>query len=103
MSPPLLVALNIRAGFVFGTTALPFLFYYWFFLPETKGLVIFLTFRLEWDTDKSRRAAAEIDELFERKIPAWRWATTETAIEHQMREAVLVRGVPGGEPNAKAV
>lgn len=34
------------------------------------------------------RSAAEIDELYERRIPAWRWATTTTAAEEQMREVL---------------
>ena len=39
---------------------------------------------------RRRRAAAEIDELWERKIPAWRWAKTETVIEQQMHAVVEV-------------
>ena len=37
-----------------------------------------------------RRAASEIDELYERSIPAWRWNKTETYIEQQMRAVVAV-------------
>lgn len=40
----------------------------------------------------SRRSAAEIDELYENKIPAWRWAETKTAAEEQLRAYVEVRG-----------
>ncbi|GFZ44385.1 hypothetical protein JCM24511_02107 [Saitozyma sp. JCM 24511] len=69
--PPMLVALNLRAGFIFGATSLPICIFFWYFLPETKG-----------------RAAAEIDELFERRIPAWRWGRTTTIVEEQMRNAV---------------
>jgi SP family general alpha glucoside:H+ symporter-like MFS transporter len=47
----------------------------WLYVPETKG-----------------RAAAEIDELYERKIPAWRWSKTATAAEQQMHAAVEARG-----------
>ncbi|KAM5368279.1 hypothetical protein ACJZ2D_009645 [Fusarium nematophilum] len=36
----------------------------WFLVPETKG-----------------RTFAELDELFERKIPAWRFANTKTAVQ----------------------
>ena len=67
----MLVHLNLRAGFIFGATSSPICIFFWFFLPETKG-----------------RAAAEIDELFERKIPAWRWSKTTTLVEDQMRAAV---------------
>ena len=39
-----------------------------------------------------RRSAAEIDELYERKIPAWRWSKTVTAAEEQMHAVVQVKG-----------
>jgi uncharacterized protein (DUF342 family) len=42
----------------------------------------------------SRRSAAEIDELYERKIPAWRWESTVTEGEEVMRAAVAQKGVP---------
>ena len=38
------------------------------------------------------RSAAEIDELYERKIPAWRWSKTITAVEEQMHVVVQVKG-----------
>jgi hypothetical protein len=38
------------------------------------------------------RSAAEIDELYERKIPAWRWSKTVTAAEEQMQAVVQVKG-----------
>ena len=38
------------------------------------------------------RSAAEIDELYERKVPAWRWAETVTSAEEQMRVVVAVKG-----------
>lgn len=38
------------------------------------------------------RSAAEIDELYERKIPAWRWEKTVTAAEEQMHVVVQVKG-----------
>jgi len=38
------------------------------------------------------RSAAEIDELYERKIPAWRWSRTTTAAEGQMHAVVEVKG-----------
>lgn len=38
------------------------------------------------------RSAAEIDELYERKIPAWRWSTTVTAAEEQMHVVAQVKG-----------
>ena len=72
--PPMLTNLNIRSGFIFGATSLPISVFMWFFLPETKG-----------------RAAAEIDELFERKIPAWKWAKTKTVVEEQMMSAAASR------------
>lgn len=40
----------------------------------------------------TRRSAAEIDELYERKIPAWRWKDTVTNAEEQMHAVVQVKG-----------
>lgn len=76
--PPLLTALNTRAAFVFGATSLPCAIFFWYYLPETKG-----------------RSVAEIDELYERHIPAWRWAETETEAERQMRAAVKAKADVG--------
>ncbi|GFZ52130.1 hypothetical protein JCM24511_09903 [Saitozyma sp. JCM 24511] len=69
--PPLLTHLGIRAAFVFGATSLPFMIFFWYFLPETKG-----------------RSVSEIDELYEQHVPAWRWAKYETEAERQMRAVV---------------
>ena len=33
-------------------------------------------------------AAAEIDELFERRVPAWRWSTATAEVEDEMRTVV---------------
>lgn len=59
-----------KIGFFFaGTTALmliPVIFYY----PETKG-----------------RTYAEIDELYERGIPAWRFSTTKTRAQEEIENA----------------
>lgn len=38
------------------------------------------------------RSAAEIDELYERRIPAWRWSKTVTEAEQRMQTVVLVKG-----------
>ena len=35
-----------------------------------------------------RRAIAEIDELFERQIPAWKWDQTRTYAEEQLSHVV---------------
>lgn len=35
----------------------------------------------------ARRSSAEIDELFERKIPAWKWKSTVTEVETQLATA----------------
>ncbi|KAL1409207.1 hypothetical protein Q8F55_006040 [Vanrija albida] len=69
-TPPMLVRLNIRAGFVYGGASLLISIFVWFYLPETRG-----------------RAPAEIDELYERGIPAWRWAKTKTFVEEQAEQA----------------
>lgn len=41
------------------------------------------------------RSAAEIDELYERKIPAWRWSKTVTHVEEQMQAAVEASAAQG--------
>lgn len=41
--------------------------------------------------DICRRSAAEIDELYERKIPAWRWSKTVTVAEEQMHVVLQVK------------
>lgn len=38
-----------------------------------------------------RRSAAEIDELYETKVPAWRWKNTVTQVEKQLQAALQVR------------
>lgn len=43
-------------------------------------------------TDIRRRSAAEIDELYEKKVPAWRWSKAVTTSEVEMRAAVAARG-----------
>ncbi|ORX37529.1 general substrate transporter [Kockovaella imperatae] len=73
-TPPLLLALNVRAGFVYGAFSVPCCIVMWFFIPETRA-----------------RSAAEIDELYEKRIPAWRWSKTVTDAELQMRKAVAAR------------
>jgi len=73
----MLLALNVKAAFVYGAFSVPLCVLMWLYLPETKG-----------------RSAAEIDELYERKIPAWRWSKTVTAVEEQMHAAVqLAAGI----------
>ncbi len=60
----MLTAIGTRAGFVFGGTSVPIAICIWLFLPETSG-----------------RAIAEIDELFEKHVPAWRWKKTTTDVQ----------------------
>lgn len=74
-TPPMLLALSVKAGFVYGAFSVPICIFFWFYLPETKS-----------------RSAAEIDELYERKIPAWRWSNTVTAAEGQMHAVIQVKG-----------
>lgn len=35
-----------------------------------------------------RRSAAEIDELFEDKVPAWRWSKTVTSVEEELKRTM---------------
>ncbi|KEF55030.1 uncharacterized protein A1O9_08683 [Exophiala aquamarina CBS 119918] len=74
-TPPMLLALSLKTGFVYAAFSVPICVILWIYLPETKG-----------------RSAAEIDELYERKIPAWKWSRTRTAAEGQMHAVVEVKG-----------
>ncbi|KAK3175823.1 hypothetical protein K4F52_009956 [Lecanicillium sp. MT-2017a] len=74
-TPPMLLALSLKTGFVYAALSVPTCILMWLYIPETKG-----------------RSAAEIDELYERKIPAWRWSKTITAAEEQMQAVVQVKG-----------
>ncbi|KAJ5825160.1 hypothetical protein N7474_002298 [Penicillium riverlandense] len=82
-TPPMLLALGIKAGFVYGAFSIPICILMWLYLPETRS-----------------RSAGEIDELYERKVPAWRWSETVTAAEEQMQLVVQVKGV--GDKNLMA-
>jgi len=70
-APPLLGVANIRAAFLFAGLSMPVAVMLWFFLPETRA-----------------RAVAEMDELFEKRIPAWRTSKYVTEAEKQL-ERVL--------------
>lgn len=73
-TPPMLLALDVRTAFIYGAFSVPTCICMWLFIPETKG-----------------RSTAEIDELYEKKIPAWRWAKTTTAVEEQLQAALRLR------------
>jgi SP family general alpha glucoside:H+ symporter-like MFS transporter len=45
------------------------------------------------------RSAAEIDELYEKHVPAWRWSSTVTEVETQMHAAIQIRGIGGKTVN----
>ncbi|KJR83634.1 Hexose transporter [Sporothrix schenckii 1099-18] len=55
---------GLKTGWFYAGVGLPFAAGMWLLIPETAG-----------------RSAAELDELFERKINPWRFAKTETAIQ----------------------
>lgn len=76
----MLLALDLKTAFVYGAFSVPICVCMWLFVPETKG-----------------RSAAEIDELYENKVPAWRWSKTVTAVEEQLQAALRVRA--GEKPN----
>ena len=42
--------------------------------------------------DRCSRSSAEIDELYERKIPARHWAKTVTEAETHMRATIAIKG-----------
>ncbi|KAH8881094.1 MFS general substrate transporter [Thozetella sp. PMI_491] len=74
-TPPMLLALDLKTGFVYGAFSIPICILMWLYLPETKS-----------------RSAAEIDELYERKIPSWRWSKTVTTAEEQMHVLIQAKG-----------
>ncbi|RAO72321.1 uncharacterized protein BHQ10_008333 [Talaromyces amestolkiae] len=84
-TPPMLLALSLKTGFVYGAFSVPICVLMWLYLPETRS-----------------RSVSEIDELYERNIPAWRWSKTVTAAEEQMRLVVELKGVGTMEGEAKA-
>ncbi|CAG7915558.1 unnamed protein product [Penicillium olsonii] len=55
---------NLKTGWFYAGIGLPFVVGMWLLIPETAG-----------------RSAAELDELFERKIKPWRFHKTETATQ----------------------
>lgn len=71
----MLLHMSVKAGFVYGAFSVPLCIIMWLYVPETKG-----------------RSAAEIDELYERKVPAWRWSRTRTNAEVQMEAVVQLKG-----------
>ena len=71
----MLLHMSLKAGFVYGAFSVPICIIMWLYVPETKG-----------------RSAAEIDELYERKVPAWRWSRTRTDAKAQMEAVVQLKG-----------
>ncbi|KAM5341283.1 hypothetical protein ACJ41O_014314 [Fusarium nematophilum] len=59
---------GLKTGWFFAGTGLPFTIAMWLLIPETAG-----------------RSAAELDELFERKIKPWRFHKTVTATERLVK------------------
>ncbi|KAF4969545.1 hypothetical protein FSARC_3228 [Fusarium sarcochroum] len=59
---------GLKTGWFYGGVGLPFVVGMWFLIPEVAG-----------------RSAAELDELFERKIKPWRFHKTETATERLVK------------------
>ncbi|SCO76681.1 probable maltose permease (MalP) [Fusarium oxysporum] len=59
---------KLKTGFFYAGVGLPWVIGTWLLVPET-----------------ARRSPAELDELFERKIKAWRFNTTETATQRLMQ------------------
>ncbi|KAG7108624.1 MFS transporter fmqE like protein [Verticillium longisporum] len=55
---------ELKTGWFYAGLGAPFVVIMWFLIPETKG-----------------RSAAELDELFERKIKHWRFHKTQTATQ----------------------
>lgn len=53
-----------KIGLFFGPLAVLFTILVWFAVPETKG-----------------RSYTELDELFERRVPAWRFSKERTSVQ----------------------
>ncbi|RHZ58053.1 hypothetical protein CDV55_105909 [Aspergillus turcosus] len=60
---------NLKTGWFYAGVGFPFALGMWFLIPETAG-----------------RSAAELDELFERKIKPWRFHKTQTATQRLLQE-----------------
>ncbi|GFZ46551.1 hypothetical protein JCM24511_03771 [Saitozyma sp. JCM 24511] len=79
-APPLLGVANIRAAFLFAGLSMPVAILLWFFLPETRS-----------------RSVAEMDELFEKRIPAWRTGKFVTEAEKQLDRVLQAEQKAGGQ------
>lgn len=76
---------GLKTGWFYAGLGLPFTVAMWFLIPETAGYAFpkiskdelndMLTF------PSNRRSAAELDELFERKVKPWRFHKTKTATQ----------------------
>ena len=64
MLSPQYAGWGAKIGFFFGPLAAIFTVLVWFTVPETKG-----------------RTYAELDELFERRVPAWRFHKEKTSAQ----------------------
>ncbi|KAK4119734.1 general substrate transporter [Parathielavia appendiculata] len=60
---------GLKTGWFYAGVGLPFMVGMWLLIPET-----------------ARRSAAELDELFERKIKPWRFHKTETATQRLLKQ-----------------
>ncbi|KAL2185740.1 general substrate transporter [Thermothelomyces heterothallicus CBS 203.75] len=70
-----------RYGYIWAGSNLACGIFFFLFLPELKG-----------------RTLEEIDELFERRVPAWKFKTTKTNISEAALKEVRNRGVGSTEP-----
>ncbi|KAL3480570.1 general substrate transporter [Aspergillus californicus] len=61
---------SLKTGWFYAGVGFPFALGMWFLIPETTG-----------------RSAAELDELFERRIKPWRFHKTKTATQRLIQEA----------------
>ncbi len=72
--------LQSKVGFIFGTVALIAVVWAWFCMPETK-----------------QRSLEELEELWERKVPAWRFNKYTTQGGVGLRISQLERHAGNGE------
>jgi hypothetical protein len=80
---------GLKAGAFYGGLGLPVVVGIWLLIPETAGQVTRSDYRRMCVkfcelTRKASRSAAELEELFERKIKPWLFHKTETATQRMV-------------------
>jgi hypothetical protein len=81
------VAVSYKIGFLFAGLAILFTILVWFTVPETKGLTYGTYSGHFWALNACGRLltdlSGQIDDLFERRVPAWRFKTEVRNVHDQ--------------------